>query len=191
MYTKSLFRLGLVVVMTLAFSSCKKDKLTDPVIPNEQEIITTLQFTLSPTGGGVDIVMSFIDMDGDGPLAPLVSVSDSLMANTQYTASLVLLNETVNPADSINSEILAEAEEHQFFFIPQGVDVNVAYDDSDLDGMPIGLSTILDTGAPSTGSLTIVLRHLPVKTATGVAQGDITNAGGETDIEASFDVVIE
>ena len=191
MYTKSLFRLGLVVVMTLAFSSCKKDKLTDPVIPNEQEIITTLQFTLSPTGGGVDIVMSFIDMDGDGPLAPLVSVSDSLMANTQYTASLVLLNETVNPADSINSEILAEAEEHQFFFIPQGVDVNVAYDDSDLDGMPIGLNTILDTGAPSTGSLTIVLRHLPVKTATGVAQGDITNAGGETDIEASFDVVIE
>ena len=177
--------------MTLAFSSCKKDKLTDPVIPNEQEIITTLLFTLRPTGGGVDIVMSFIDMDGDGPLAPLVSVSDSLMANTQYTASLVLLNETVNPADSINSEILAEAEEHQFFFIPQGVDVNVAYDDSDLDGMPIGLSTILDTGAPSTGSLTIVLRHLPVKTATGVAQGDITNAGGETDIEASFDVVIE
>jgi hypothetical protein len=177
--------------MTLAFSSCKKDDITDPVIPNEQEIITTLQFTLSPTGGGQAIVMSFIDMDGDGPQAPVVSVSDSLMANTQYAATLVLLNATVNPADTINSEILAEAEAHQFFFIAQGVDLDVLYEDSDQDGMPIGLTNILDTGAPSAGSLTIILRHEPDKMAAGVAQGDITNAGGETDIEASFDVVVE
>ena len=40
-------------------------------------------------------------------------------------------------------------------------------------------------------SYTITLRHEPAKTATGVSGGDITNAGGETDIEVVFDVTVE
>ena len=36
-----------------------------------------------------------------------------------------------------------------------------------------------------------MLRHEPDKSAAGVSSGDITNAGGETDIEVSFNVIIE
>jgi len=37
----------------------------------------------------------------------------------------------------------------------------------------------------------VTLRHQPDKGAIGVSDGDITNAGGETDIEVLFDVIIE
>ncbi len=188
---KCLCWLSLGMSIALAFSSCKKDEIPDPFIPNEEEIITTLNLTLTPAGGGTAIVLSFLDIDGDGPQAPVVTVSDSLSPNTEFTGSLLLLNETVSPADTINSEIVAEAEDHQFFFIPQGIDLSVDYDDSDSNGNPIGLSTIFQTGDSSLGTITVVLRHEPDKTAEGVSQGDISNAGGETDIEATFDVVIQ
>jgi hypothetical protein len=191
MNSKNLYWLGLALCVTLALSSCKKDEVSDPVIPNEEEVITTLNFTLSPVGGGTDIFMSFQDIDGDGPQVPEISVSDSLSANTEYTGSVLLLNETVTPADTINTEVLAEAEEHQFFYTIQGADMTVAYSDSDADGNPIGLSVLVETGSPSQGAITVVLRHEPDKTGAGVVAGDIANAGGETDIEATFDVVIE
>ena len=187
----SLIWLSLGLSMTLAITSCKKDEIPDPVIPNEQEIITTLNYTLIPIGGGTEILMSLVDMDGDGPQAPVISVSDSLAANAQYSAELLLLNETETPSDTINVEIIAEADEHQFFFVTEGLDLTVAYSDSDGDGNPIGLSTVIDTATPSEGTLKIILRHEPDKSANGVAQGDISNAGGETDIEATFDVVIQ
>ena len=56
---------GLVILSVLA--SCKKEK-NDPIIPNEEEVITTLNYTLTPTGGGTAIVLSFQDLDGDGVL---------------------------------------------------------------------------------------------------------------------------
>jgi len=39
--------------------------------------------------------------------------------------------------------------------------------------------------------VTITLRHEPAKDATGVSDGDITNAGGETDISVNFPVEIQ
>ena len=61
----------------------------------------------------------------------------------------------------------------------------------DGNGDPVGLMTQLMTGSAGTGQLTILLRHEPDKSAMGVAQGDPTNAGGETDINVVFDIVVE
>ena len=108
-----------------------------------------------------------------------------------YTTTLILLNETVSPVDTISNEVLAEGEDHQFFFAPAGVNITVAYNDVDGNGNPIGLLTTITTSAPSTGTLVVTLRHQPDKTAAGVSGGDITNAGGETDIEVTFPLVIE
>ena len=69
--------------------------------------------------------------------------------------------------------------------------VTTAYTDMDDDGNPLGVSFTLTTGDASTGNLTIVLRHLLDKNAAGVSDGDITNAGGDTDIEVTFPVVIQ
>jgi len=62
----------------------------------------------------------------------------------------------------------------------------------DADGNPIGLDFIVTTDATTgTEAFTITLRHEPSKDAAGVSAGDITNAGGETDVEVTFNVTVQ
>ena len=132
-----------------------------------------------------------IDLDGDGEDDPIIT-NGTLAANTTYSGSLDLLNETESPAESITEEIEEEALEHQFFFDVSNDLFSVAYDDMDADGNPIGLDFIVTTDATTgTEAFTITLRHEPSKDAAGVSAGDITNAGGETDIEVTFNVTVQ
>jgi hypothetical protein len=116
-----------------------------------------------------------------------------LSANTTYSGVITLLNETETPSEIISEEVLEEGEEHQFFyqFSSMSFSSGFNYADADADGRPIGLVTTLTTGNPLTSTLTITLRHEPNKSAAGVSAGDITNAGGETDIEVTFDVTVQ
>jgi hypothetical protein len=84
-----------------------------------------------------------------------------------------------------------EKEEHQFFFTPAGLMLNVTYLDMDSLGYPVGVLTTIGTFQDATGTLRVTLRHMPDKAAAGVSDGDITNAGGETDIEVTFPITIE
>lgn len=186
--TKNLFLLALLATGLLFVTSCSKD---DPEVPNEEEVITTLTYTLTPQGGGNAVVLSFKDLDGDGGNAPVISSPNTLAANTTYTGAIVLLNETESPAEDITEEIMEEDDEHQFFFSSTVGGLSVAYGDQDGDGNPVGLSTTLTTGAAGSGNLTVTLRHEPNKGGAGVSGGDITNAGGETDIEVTFAVSVQ
>ncbi len=186
----TIYKLSLAVVagILMLSSSCKKD---DPVIPHEEELITTLIYTLTPVAGGTAVEMTFRDLDGDGGNAPVIT-GGTLQANTVYNGSLKLLNESEAPAEDITEEIEEEDHHHQFFFsVAGGLEMDISYADQDSDGRPLGLLTTVDAGNVSSGQLTITLRHEPNKSAAGVADGDITNAGGETDIEVTFDVDIE
>lgn len=177
----------LTVLVSLIVASCEKE---DPVIPNEEELITTMIYTLLPPDGGPARVLKFEDPDGDGGEDPVFTVDD-LDAGFTYTGSIVLLNEIDTPADTVSNEVWDEATQHQFFFTAAGgLDLSVAYSDADADGLPVGLSNILTTGDASSGTLKITLRHQPDKSGEGVSDGDVTNAGGETDIEVTFDVDI-
>ena len=89
-------------------------------------------------------------------------------------------------------EIEEEGDVHQFFFQPEaGLFLSFDYTDTDSEGYPVGLLSTAQTGFARVGALTVTLRHEPDKHAAGVEDGDITNAGGETDIEVTFDVVIQ
>lgn len=182
---KYLFAIPLIAVVSL--TSCEKD---DPEVPNEEELITTVTYTLTPTGGGSAVEFQFQDLDGDGGNAPVIT-NGTLEANTTYTGSITLLNEAETPAEDITEEVEEEAEEHQLFFTVATANATVVYTDADGNGNPIGLATTVTTGDASTGTLTVTLRHEPDKGATDVSDGDITNAGGETDIEVTFDVTIQ
>lgn len=163
-----------------------------PEIVDEPEIITNLTFTFTPVSGGPAVTLDFEDLDGDGGMAPTQTVSGNLTANTVYNGSMTLFNRAVNPAEDIGEEIAEEDDEHQFFFATSnGLDLSFAYTDMDDDGNPIGLTTEFNAGAASSGGFQIILLHEPVKDAPGVAQGDITNADGETDIEVVFDLEIQ
>jgi hypothetical protein len=177
-----------VLVATLALSSCSKDE--DPVIPNEAEVITTLNYTLTPNGGGTAVVLSFQDLDGDGGNAPIIT-GGTLDSNKTYTGALALLNEQESPSGNITAEIQEEDEDHQFFFQTNIAGLTVAYNDQDANGNPLGLQSTLTTADVGNGTLTVILRHEPNKSASGVTRGDITNAGGETDIEVTFNVAVQ
>ena len=173
-----------LLASTLIFASCSDDDDTpEPV--NEEEVITTLTVTLD--SGSDTVVMQYQDLDGDGPDAATVTVSGSLSANTTYDGSIILLNETESPAENVTEEIEEEDLDHQFFYtVGSGLDVAAEYGDADSEGNTLGLSFILNTGVASSGGLTFTLRHEPNKPNTG-----LENAGGETDIEVTFDVTVE
>ncbi len=167
-------------------ASCDKE----PVVPNEDELITTFIYTLTPISGGDVVELSFTDLDGDGGQSPVI-VAGQFSAESAYTGVIQLLNESVSPSEDIAEEIMEEGDEHQFFFHVETAIANILYTDQDVNGNPIGLTTTLTTGAISDGILTITLRHQLDKFASDVSMGDITNAGGETDIEVSFPMVIK
>ena len=166
------------------FASCSDDDVPETVLP--QEVITTLRLTLEPIGGGTDIVLEYLDLDADGPNPPVVIVSGNLAAGTSYNGTILLLNETVNPPENVTEEVDEEALEHQFFYTLGGdLNVTTEYENFDTDGNPLGTELMLSTGEASSGTLTLTLRHEPNKPNSGLA-----DAGGETDIEVTFDVAV-
>lgn len=176
----SLFILSLIVL-----SACSSDDTPDPVL--EEEVITTMTITLSPNGGGTDITLKSQDLDGDGPNAPVLTVSGDLAAGVTYNGSIELLNETENPAEDITEEVEELSDEHQFFYtITGGLDVTTAYTNFDGNSNPLGTEFTLTTGAASSGTLTFTLRHEPKKPN----DGSLADAAGETDIDATFNIDI-
>ena len=166
--------------------SCSNDD-NGPV--NEEEVITTVTTTL--TVGGQVITLTSRDLDGDdGPNAPVVTASGNLAASTTYSGAITFLNETQSPTGDITVEVEEEGVDHQVFYQLSAGLGTITYTDLDLNGKPIGLTFTLTTGNAGTGNLTVTLRHLPNKSASGVATGDITNAGGATDALVTYPVMV-
>lgn len=178
----------LVCMASLVFlNSCGEPD--DPEDPHQEEVITTLIYTLKADGQD-DVVLSFEDADGDGGGAPVITAG-KLAANTTYNGTIELWNRSEDPDDEITPEVQEEGEDHQFFFESTLSSVVISYDDKDASDEPIGLKTQLSTGDAGEGTLKVTLRHEPNKGADEVSNGSITNAGGETDIEVSFDLDVE
>ncbi len=117
-----------------------------------------------------------------------MTVSGNLKSGIPYVGTVQFLNESQTPAENITEEVLEEADEHQVFYIfGGGLDASVTYGDMDVDGNPIGLQFTLTPGMVGTGNVTVVLRHEPKKPN----DGTLSDAGGETDISAVFNLTIE
>lgn len=177
---------GLLLMAIVLFSRCETET---PVAENEEELITTLEMTFSPIAGGEDVIFSIYDEDGDGATPP-VYTNATLAANTDYSVTIEVRNDIDN--ENITTEVEEEGLDHQFFFETSvSLSLDFAYDDADANGDPIGINSFFYAGDASTGTMTVSLRHEADKAAEGAINGDPTNAGGETDIQATFDVVIE
>lgn len=164
----------------LFFTACNDD---DAEPENEEELITNVTYTLT---AGTDVAtFTFVDPDGDGGNAPVIT-GGTLMANTTYTGSIILSN----PDEDITAEIREEDEEHVFLFRSSPADLisSVARTDPDENGVGVGLTHTLVTGDAGTGELTVILRHEPNKTAD---LSDFDAVGGETDLEIDFPLTIQ
>ena len=172
-------------LLTLAMLGCSDDD-TAPEIINEDELITTVILTLTPDSGD-QVVLTTKDLDGVGPDEPVTTVVGNFSENTIYDGTVAFLDESGEEVEDITQEVIEEADEHQVFYtVGEGLNITTTYLDSDSNGNPLGVSITLETGEASSGSLTVTLRHEPVKPNDG-----LESAGGETDISTSFDVSIQ
>ena len=183
---KTIKFLSMAILAGSILASCSNDDESPEEI-NEEETITTMTVTLTPDGGGTAIELQTRDLDGDGPNAPVITVSGNLAASTTYNGSIELLNETETPAEDITAEVAEEDDEHQFFFVTTGNIASINYSDEDGDGNPIGLAFELTTGAAGDATIAVTLRHEPKKPNNGT----LSDAGGETDITETFNLTIE
>lgn len=180
---KTIKLLAVLFIATLTFTSCSDDETPEEV--HEEEVITTMNITL--TSGDEIITISSVDLDGDaGSDLPDIT-GGTLQANTTYTASIELLNETESPAENITEEVEEEGEDHQFFFTSSDDSLTFTYDDEDTSGNPIGIDFSVTTNAAGSITMTVILKHEPTKPNDGTS----TDAGGETDIEVSFPITVE
>ncbi len=165
------------------FAACEKDEeeVTAPPVENEEELITTLLLELSDETNTYNA--SFRDLDGPGGNEPVI-VSDLILSeNTQYAATIQVLNEADGEFEDITLEVEEEGDEHLFCFDFDGIsDLSVTRTDS--DGIyGIGIESDWNTGAAGAGNVTITLKHQP-----GVKDG--TCDPGDTDIEVSFPISV-
>ncbi|APZ48141.1 type 1 periplasmic binding fold superfamily protein [Polaribacter reichenbachii] len=182
---KTIKLLAILFISALTLSSCSDDDHDDDDHDHEEELITTVNYTL--TNGDDVVTLSFVDLDGEGGADGTYTVSGSLTANTTYIGAIELLNATEDPAEDITVEVKDEGDEHEFFYSSNINGVSIEKTDEDGDGNPIGIETTLTTGDAGVGTLTIVLKHEPTKPNDNNAD----NAGGSTDVEVTFAISVQ
>lgn len=166
--------------------SCGEDE--DPLIENEEEVITSVTLTLFPADANNETVTyGFSDPDGDGGNAPVMSSTGTLVAGASYAGQVSF----AGPDGSIDAEIISEGLDHQVFYTATS-DLTVSYTmsggDVDTGGNPIGLRTDITANGAGTGEVSVILRHEPTK---GFAIDRPDQAGGETDVEVTFPFIIQ
>ena len=197
--------IAMLAMLATAFTSCKKDKKDEPTPEapappvNQGELITTMKVTLHDTTTHTNTTYVFSDLDGPGGNPAIFGGSNqsdsviTILSNHVYEATILLLDQTKNPVDTISNEVLAEGIDHMFFFnniAPSGAPYSVylsnsmttiKYLDLDVNNRGIGLSTlwIAPSMMMNKAPLTIELKHQP-----SVKDGSYTP--GETDIQVGF-----
>lgn len=181
-----LYPFFLLFGFVLFAQGCNDDD--DPVVENEEEVITRVTYTLTPDDANNEtVIFSFVDVDGEGGNNPVITTIGTLAADSKYSGAITFANEN----EPITPEIREEDKEHQVFYITGGgLNLTPSYGDSDGDGNPLGLVTEVSTGNASTGTLQVVLRHEPTK-GSGTTIANLAAAGGETDIEVTFNATIQ
>lgn len=194
--TVRLFSVMLAIASVIYLSGCDDD---DPQKEDTPEMITEATLTFTPIGGGTTITVTATDPDGEGVQDLAVDGPINLTTNKTYTLKVELVNGLLEPSEpgyDITEEVEEESDEHMFFFAwtnnvfsdPSGdgnIDTradDVNYNDTDDNGLPLGLDTSWTTVAASaSGTFRIVLKHQPdLKSASSTA------TTGESDIDLTF-----
>lgn len=191
-----------IILVSIGFLyGCKSD---DPQKEDTPELITKATLTFTPIGGGTPVVVSATDPDGDGVQDIAVDGDIDLSIDTDYTLTIMLINELAAPTDpgyNISAEVEEEGAEHLFFFgwtnnvffnptgngnIDNRAD-GINYNDSDENGLPIGLSTNWSSSVnAASGKFRVMLKHQPdLKSATS------TSSDGETDLDIEFVISVQ
>jgi hypothetical protein len=161
--------LALATVLTL--TSCKKHD-------DEQENINTIRLSLDGK------VFTWSDTDGSGGNAPKI---DTIKLSPNMAASdykIEVLDGSVNPAKDYTAEIVEESNSHLFVLTVSGANLTLSNLSTDKGGKTFGQTGKMATGAASTGSLRIILKHEPDKSSANPSNT------GETDADVILPIAI-
>jgi len=174
----------LAIMGLLLTTACDDDDDNEPV--NEQELITTVRLNFENQSTGSTQTFVARDTDGDGGQPPVVD-DITLDDSTTYTVTAEFLDESdPNDVEDITEEVREEDEEHLVCYAFGGLVFNTAIQqDTDGNGDPLGLETIMSTLNTGNGQLQISLKHEPDKSAVDAC------STGETDVEVAFDVDVQ
>jgi hypothetical protein len=182
----------LFIFASVLIASCKKNDgkdATNPPVTNTQEQITTVILTGDDSSN--QFTVAWEDLDGAGGNAPVI---DSLLLDTgiQYTVSVLLLDKTKTPWDTISHEVEEKKNVHQFFYtrsssLADKMSITISDFDNNTPPLPVGLRFVINTQSatgfmlPVTGSLRMVLSHYD-----GIPK--TTAPSPESDIDIQFPV---
>lgn len=201
--------LAAVLALALSAAACE----TSDHGHDENEIISLVELTFTPAGGGAPLVFEFNDPDGDGGVS---GVSDriDLAAGVEYSLGVRFVNSLAEPPDDLTEEVKAEAEDHFVFVLGDVAGpastaaaalVTHAYADLESDyatnaigdDLPVGLVNTITAKDAGSGKLRLILRHLPELNGQPQKTGDLPEelaAGrdlpGSVDVDISFDLVV-
>jgi hypothetical protein len=173
-------------------------------VENENEVITTVLLTFTPTSGST-VTATWDDEDGDGGTAPTIDPIN--LTEGDYTLTVQFQNRLVTPPEEITDEVRDEQDFHLLLFTGTAVlspatsnataPLVQTYSDMDGNGLPVGLTNTI-VASPGAGQLTVTLRHMapeqpPVKASDTLAiakQSGIDALGGSTDALVDFEVTV-
>jgi hypothetical protein len=154
------------------FSACKKTN------EQPQENINLVKLKVGSA------TFTWSDTDGAGGKAPVIDTI-KLAVNANATFAVELFDGSVSPAKDFTAEVISEKNDHLFDYLVTGAKLVVSNFSKDANGKDFGQSGNMNAANASTGTLRIVLKHLPNKSASNPANT------GETDLDVVFPVVIK
>ncbi len=178
---------GSALVLSTVLAACNDDP-TDPD-GNDQELITSVELTLTPVGGGAAIVSTINDPDGFGPQDPSDQDADIVLTpGVTYTGSVRFLDEQdPDDVEDVTEEVRDEDDEHRVFYTVFGggaIEVPLGSLDLDRNGVPLGLTfqLVVGAGAAGDGQLRVLLSHFDDE-----PKGNGLTPSDETDADVTFD----
>lgn len=180
---KQLSKHVLALLLLTGLTSCSSND-DAPLQINEEELINQVEIQITETGTAITTTYNWIE-GGESP-EPIVLNTD----NT-YEVAVRFLNST-NPNNiiDITEEVIEEADEHLVFYesLNAGLTISPSVnDEEDQMGNKLGVFTSWSTGMGTTsGNVLIYLIHEP----TSKSGTDRDAIGGETDVQVSFNVII-
>lgn len=184
MYTGWVLAIGSLLLL----NGCKK--ATDPQPADENELITTVTLRFTQQGTTNTQAFSYQDKDGDGGAAPTKFDAVTLTANTSYSLTVEVLDESKTPTNNVTSEIKEKQDEHLFVYTASPTTLlTYTYGDLDSRNFPVGLTGTARTGAAGTGQLNVRLRHQPP--INGVAVKNGTATPGSDDVNLNFTLTVK
>ena len=187
-------RLFVLLPALLLLPACDSDDPNDGPEAGDQELITTVEITLTPQGGGTSVRLLATDENGDG-IGVAYGDPGLLAAGTTYSGTIRLLDDPNGVV--VTEQIAAEADEHLFAYVSTVEGVNIAITDSESDYLEdqgfedyaVGLTfdVTVEAGASGDGTLSVILYHFEE----GDEKESSTDTSDDTDVELAFPISVE